>query len=120
MALRDSILGGADFAAVARKYSADTATRDSGGVLGQVPVPALPANLREALSGLRVGEVSVPFKREAGYHIFKLLGRVPETDYKFEDIKDDLKEVVLNRKLEENYRRWYDRVKKTVNVEIRS
>jgi hypothetical protein len=45
---------------------------------------------------------------------------VPETDYKFEDIKDDLKEVVLNRKLEENYRRWYDRVKKTVNVEIRS
>jgi peptidyl-prolyl cis-trans isomerase SurA len=120
MALRDSILGGADFAAVARKYSADTATRDSGGVLGQVPVPALPANLRETLSGLRVGEVSVPFKREAGYHIFKLLGRVPETDYKFEDIKDDLKEVVLNRKLEENYRRWYDRVKKTVNVEIRS
>jgi peptidyl-prolyl cis-trans isomerase SurA len=120
LALRDSIAAGADFAQVARKYSADTATRDSGGVLGQVPVPALPANLREALSGLRVGEVSVPFKREAGYHIFKLLGRVPEADFKFEDIKDDLKEVVQNKKLEENYRRWYERVKKTVNVEIRS
>jgi peptidyl-prolyl cis-trans isomerase SurA len=120
LALRDSISAGADFAEVARKFSADTATRDSGGVLGQIPVPALPQNLRETLSGLRVGEVSVPFKREAGYHIFKLLGRVPETDYKFDDIKDDLKEVVLNRKLEENYRRWYDRVKKTVNVDIRS
>ena len=120
LALRDSVLAGADFGAVAKKFSADTATRDSAGVLGQVPVPALPANMREALSGLRVGEVSVPFKREAGYHIFKVLGRVPETDYKFEDIKDDLKEVVMNRKLEENYRRWYERVKKTVNVEIRS
>jgi peptidyl-prolyl cis-trans isomerase SurA len=119
-ALRDSILAGADFGAVAKKFSADTATRDSAGVLGEVPVPALPENLRETLSGLRVGEVSVPFKREAGYHIFKVLGRTPETDYKYEDIKDRLKEVVLNKKLEENYRRWYDRVKKTVNVEIRS
>ena len=120
MALRDSILGGADFGAIAKKYSADSATRDSAGLLGQVPVPALPANIRETLSGLRVGEVSVPFKREAGYHIFKVLGRVPEADYKFEDIKDDLKDVVMNKKLEENYRRWYERVKKTVNVEIRS
>lgn len=119
-ALRDSILGGADFAAVARKYSADTATRDSGGVLGQIPVPALPENLRETLSGLRVGEVSVPFKRDAGYHIFKVLGREPEKDYVYDDIKDQLKEVVQNKKLEENYRRWYERVKKTVNVEIRS
>jgi len=38
----------------------------------------------------------------------------------FDDIKDDLKEVVTNKKLEENYKRWYERIKKTVNVEIRS
>src|SRR5262245_10117089 len=112
LALRDSILTkGADFAAVARKFSADTATKDSGGVLGAVPVPALPQNLREPLSGLAVGEVSVPFKRDAGYHLFKVLGRTPETDYKYDDIKDDLRQVVLNKKLEESYRRWYDRVK---------
>ena len=120
-ALRDSIVSkGADFAAVARKFSADTATRDSGGVLGTVPVPALPANLKEPLSGLSVGEVSVPFKREAGYHIFKVLGRTPETDYKYDDIKDDLKQVVLNKKLEESYKRWYDRVRKSVNVEVKN
>lgn len=121
LALRDSIVTkGADFAAVAKKYSADTATRDSGGVLGSVAVPALPENLREPLSGLAVGEVSVPFKREAGYHIFKVLGRTPATDYKYDDIKDDLHQVVLNKKLEESYRRWYDRVKKTVNVEVKN
>ena len=86
----------------------------------KVAVPALPENLRETLTGLRVGEVSVPFKRDAGYHIFKVLGREPEKDYVYDDIKDQLKEVVQNKKLEENYRRWYERVKKTVNVEIRS
>ncbi|HYR68309.1 MAG TPA: peptidylprolyl isomerase, partial [Candidatus Dormibacteraeota bacterium] len=76
--------------------SGDAATRDSGGVLGQISVPALPANLREPLAGLRVGEVSVPFKRDAGYHIFKLLAREPESEYKFDEIKDDLRQVVMN------------------------
>ena len=82
LAVRDSLTRGADFAAMARAYSGDTATRDSGGVLGQISVPTLPANLREPLAGLRVGEVSVPFKREAGYHIFKLLARDPEGEYR--------------------------------------
>jgi peptidyl-prolyl cis-trans isomerase SurA len=118
-ALRDSLQHGADFAAIARKYSADTATKDSGGVLGEIPVPGLPANLREPLSGLGVGEVSVPFKRDAGYHLFKLLARTPETDYKFEEIKDDLKQVVMNKKLEEAYHRWYERIRKSVNVELK-
>ena len=120
IAVRDSILRGADFATMARKYSADTATKDSAGVLGEIPVPNLPANLREPLSGLSDGEVSVPFKREAGYHLFKVLGRVPETDYKYDEIKEDLRQVVQNKKLEENYRRWYDRVRKTVNVELKN
>jgi peptidyl-prolyl cis-trans isomerase SurA len=119
-AVRDTLMRGADFAAVARKYSADTATRDSGGVLGEIPVPQLPANLREPLSGLSPGEVSVPFKREAGYHIFKVLARIPEADYKYDEIKEDLRQVVQNKKLEEAYRRWYDKVKKTVNVELKN
>ena len=120
LAVRDELKAGADFAAAAKKYSKDTATKDSGGALGDVPVSSLPDNLREVLTGLSVNEVSVPVKRDAGYHLFKLLGRVNEEDYKYDDIKDDLRQMVLNRKLEESYRRWYDKIKKTVTIEIRS
>jgi peptidyl-prolyl cis-trans isomerase SurA len=119
LAVRDSLVKGADFAAMAKKHSGDSATRDSAGNLGEIPVPNLPPNMREVLTAMREGEISTPFKREAGYHIFKVLGRTAETEYKFEDIKDDLKKVVLNRKLEDAYRRWYDRVRKTVNVELK-
>ena len=119
LALRDSLTHGADFGTLARKYSADVATKDSSGYLGEIPVPSLPPNMREVLTALREGEISTPFKRDAGYHIFKVLGRSPETEYKYEDIKDDLKKVVTNRKLEEAYRRWYDRIKKNVNVELK-
>jgi peptidyl-prolyl cis-trans isomerase SurA len=118
-AVRDTLMRGTDFSDMARRYSADTATRDSGGVLGEIAIPSLPANLREPLSGLSVGEISVPFKREAGYHIFKVLERTPEVDYKYDDIKDDLKQVVMNKKMEEAYKRWYDKVRKTVNVEMK-
>jgi len=119
LGIRDSLMQGADFATMARRYSKDSATKDSGGVLGGVPVNTLPDNLREVLTGLSLNEISVPVKRDAGYHIFRLLGRVPEQDYKFEDIKDELRQMVLNKKLEESYRRWYERIKKNVTIEIK-
>jgi peptidyl-prolyl cis-trans isomerase SurA len=120
IAVRDNLMRGADFAAMAKEHSGDAATRDSGGVLGEIPVPGLPGNLREPLSGLSIGEVSVPFKREAGYHVFKVLARTPETPYKFDEIKEDLRQVVMNKKLEDSYKRWYDKVRKTVNVELKN
>ena len=119
LAVRDSLMRGADFAAMAKKYSSDTATRDSAGVLGEIPIPSLPANIQEVLTSLREGEISTPFKRDAGYHIFKVLGRTPESEYKYDEIKDELRKVVQNRKLEDAYRRWYEKIRKTVNVELK-
>lgn len=118
-AVRDSLVAGGDFASFALRYSADSASRDSGGVLGDIPLPNLPPTFQEPVSGLRLGEISVPLKGEAGYYVFKLLGRTPETDYKFEDIKDDLRKVVLNQKLRDSYQRWLDRIRKNVNVELK-
>jgi peptidyl-prolyl cis-trans isomerase SurA len=119
LAIRDSLLQGADFAAMARRHSMDTATKDSAGVLGNISVASLPDNLREVLTGLSLNEVSVPVKRDTGYHLFKLLGRTAEQDYVYEDIKGDLRQMVLNRKLEDAYRRWYERIKKTVSIDIK-
>ncbi|HEU4333083.1 MAG TPA: peptidylprolyl isomerase [Candidatus Eisenbacteria bacterium] len=119
LAIRDSLMKGADFAAMARRYSHDTATKDSGGALGEISAGNLPANLREVLTGLSLNEVSVPVRRDTGYHLFKLLGRTPEKEFQFEEIKDQLRQMVLNRKLEESYRRWYERVRKSVSVEIK-
>jgi len=119
LAVRDSLLKGADFAAMAKRFSMDTSTKDSGGILGEVAVPNLPPSFREPLTGLREGEVSVPLKGEAGYYVFKLGGRVPEREYRFEEIKDDLKKIVLNQKLRDAYDRWLDRIRKNVNIEVK-
>jgi peptidyl-prolyl cis-trans isomerase SurA len=120
LAIRDSLLAGANFAAMAKRYSMDSATKDSAGALGEVAVPALPENFRDPLQGLRDGEVSVPLKGEAGYHVFRVLVHMPESDYAFDDIKEDLKKIVLNQKLRDNYDRWLERIRKNVNIELKN
>jgi peptidyl-prolyl cis-trans isomerase SurA len=119
LAVRDSLLKGADFAAMAKRYSMDTSTKDSGGVLGDVPVTGLPQSFQEPLTGLREGEVSVPLKGEAGYYVFKLRGRIPEREYQFDEIRDDLRQVVLDQKLRDAYDHWLARIRKGVNIEVK-
>jgi peptidyl-prolyl cis-trans isomerase SurA len=116
LGIRDSLRAGADFATLARRHSADTATRDSGGMLPEIALPDLPPTFHESLRGLGEGEVSVPLKGEAGYYVFRLLSRTPEKDYTFDEVKDRLKEVVQNQKLRENYNRWLDRIRKNSTV----
>ncbi len=117
--VRDSLLAGGEFASFARRYSADSASRDSGGVLGDISLPNLPPSFQEPVSGLRLGEISVPLKGEAGYYLFKLLGRTPESEYKYDEIKEDLRKLVMNQKLRDAYQRWLDRIRKNVNIEMK-
>ncbi|HYQ96429.1 MAG TPA: peptidylprolyl isomerase [Candidatus Eisenbacteria bacterium] len=119
LGVRDSLLKGAEFAAMAKRFSMDTSTKDSGGYLGEVPVTGLPPTFQEPLTGLREGEVSVPLKGEAGYYVFKLGGRTPEREFQFDEVKEELKQIVLNQKLRDAYDRWLDRIRKNVNIEVK-
>jgi len=116
VAIRDSLRSGADFATLARRHSADTVTRDSGGVLPEIALPDLPPTFQEPLRGLGEGEVSVPLKGDAGYYVFRLMARLPESEFAFDEIKARLKEMVMNQKLRENYQRWLDKIRKNSTV----
>ena len=119
LTVRDSIVKGADFATMAKRYSMDTSTKDSGGYLGEVPAASLPPTFQEPLTGLGVGEVSVPLKGEAGYYVFKLHGRVPEREYRLDEVMSEVKQIVMNQKLRDAYDRWLERIRKNVNIEVK-
>ncbi len=70
--LLDSILNGADFADLAKKYSYDKGSADSGGELGLIRRGNLVKEFEEAAFSLEVGEISKPVKTEYGYHIIQL------------------------------------------------
>ena len=71
--LRDALLKGADFVALASQNSEDVGSAQSGGDLGYSSGDAFPAEFEQALAGLKPGEVSAPLRTESGWHIVKLL-----------------------------------------------
>ena len=63
---------GADFAAVAASVSQDP-TRNRGGLLGRTSLSSLRQELREALQGLSVGQITRPVRVPTGYAVLKVV-----------------------------------------------
>jgi peptidyl-prolyl cis-trans isomerase SurA len=74
-ALYARLRSGDDFATVAQQYSEDPRTSAGGGDMGFVPASSLATSpqLKEALSSLKVGQISGIIRTATGFHIIKLL-----------------------------------------------
>ncbi|MBB6669594.1 peptidylprolyl isomerase [Cohnella nanjingensis] len=68
---------GADFSALAARYSKDEETAENGGGLGWVEEndPFVDPDLLSAAAKLDVGETTGPVRTEAGYELVQLIGR---------------------------------------------
>jgi hypothetical protein len=74
--LRQQVSAGGDFAAIAREKSIDPTARD-GGYLGKMSVASLRPELRDALTGIRAGEMTVVVRIPTGYAVLRV---VPESE----------------------------------------
>ncbi|WP_440115088.1 peptidylprolyl isomerase [Paenibacillus sp. QZ-Y1] len=72
--------GGADFTAIAKKYSEDPGSADKGGLYKDTPVATWVDSFKEAAKTLALNKISDPVETEYGYHIMKVEART-EADY---------------------------------------
>ncbi len=77
-ALRQEILGGADFATVARRASADLGSAANGGELGVFGRNQMVPEFEEAAFSLPVGQLSEPVESPYGFHLIEVLEREEE------------------------------------------
>lgn len=95
---------GADFSALAKKYSQDSATAAQGGDLGVVRPGVLPKTLESAVFAMnKPGEISQPVRTSFGYHLVKLTSYTPEKRRPFAEVRKDLVQLVRQRKGEEKF-----------------
>lgn len=88
--VRKEIVGGKDFAEMAKQVSEDITSKDKGGDLGWVDRGSLPPTLSDALFPLAAGEVTQPVKTPQGWHIAKVEEKkAPETK-PLEAVKDEI------------------------------
>jgi hypothetical protein len=97
--LYKKVQGGEAFQTVAKKYSQDTATKDTGGDLGFFEKGQFVKEFEEVAFRLKIGEISKPVKTEFGYHIIKVTERKGEVSKTFEQWLLDIKEQTKTIKL---------------------
>ncbi|HOY24402.1 MAG TPA: SurA N-terminal domain-containing protein [Cellvibrio sp.] len=85
--IKAKLTAGEDFAKLATEFSTDEGSKAQGGDLGFSSGDAFPAEFEAALAKLKVNEVSVPVKTDAGIHIIKLLAERGSNAPTFEESK---------------------------------
>lgn len=93
------LVEGADFGRLARERSQDRVSGPASGRLGQVVHGDLLPELQEAVFALRPGEVSRPLLTQYGYHIFKMLERLPAEDVPLGEVREEVAQAAREQKL---------------------
>ncbi len=75
--IRTAILGGSDFAELARKFSIDRSVTRNGGHMGYITAARFPYTFEEAAYNTAIGEISPVIRTPFGFHIVKVNGERP-------------------------------------------
>lgn len=123
--IRDSIISQNNtFAYFAAKYSDDKETSKLGGKLGIFEVGQLEKSLLDQVYKLKEGEIGFPKRLEVGngaygFHIIKLIKRIPEHKPDIEIDYDEIKKITEIKKRENHFKNWLSEIKENIYWEIR-
>lgn len=116
--LRQQILNGADFAALAKENSEDVGSMLSGGDLGwSLPGKFVP-EFERTINETSVGEISEPFRSQFGWHILQVQER------RQQDMSETVRinqanRLLRNRRFEEERLNWLREIRDEAFVEIK-
>lgn len=113
----ETLLPGADFAALAEEFSDDPGSAIQGGDLGCASPVGYVAPFAQASMAAEVGVPSEPVETQYGYHIILVNDRtVPE----FDDVADEVEESLRFNRAVEELSAWYVTVVNGASVTVNS
>ena len=116
--LRERIIGGEDFNALARSHSDDKGSAISGGDLGWVNPGAMVPIFEQQMDDLALRETSQPFRTQFGWHIVQVLDR-RDYDSTEEVLKNNALVAVRRRKADEATDLWLRRLRDEAYIDLR-
>ncbi len=112
------LLGGADFAEVAREVSKD-GTAPDGGDLGPLKQGELAEDIEGQILRLSPGGLSAPFRTELGYHIVKLEDRETLSGELLARARQQIRDILFREKYEARLEAWLAEIKRRAIIEVR-
>ncbi|HYK65086.1 MAG TPA: peptidylprolyl isomerase, partial [Patescibacteria group bacterium] len=105
--IRDQLLKGADFNAMARQYSDDD-SKSQGGELGEFSRGEMLDQIQAAIDKLKPGQISTPIQSEHGFHLVKLEAHDEVGVKPFSEVSGQIREKLVNQKAERQFAAWVD------------
>ncbi len=102
-AVSEKLAAGESFESLAKTYSDDLGSRESGGDLGFTSGNTFPEAFEAALAPLAVGEVSGPITTDAGVHFIKKLSERGVEPPSFEEERDRIANQLQRARAESEY-----------------
>jgi parvulin-like peptidyl-prolyl isomerase len=109
---------GEDFAALAREFSEDSATRGNGGDTGLFVRGTMVPQFEAVAFSLEPDEISDPVDTTFGVHILKLEERQAPRPVPYDEIRDYLKDHLREQKMEAAVRKKIDELLAAADVEV--
>ncbi len=116
--LRDQILHGQDFGALAQANSQDPGSAGDGGDIGWENPDAFPPELKSLVETLKIGEISEPLHTQYGWQILEVIGR-RRIDSTNELKREHAAEEIRASKADEQTELWLRRLRDEAYVQLK-
>ena len=108
---------GADFAALAKKYSTDGGSKDKGGSLGWAASSTYVPEFRSAVDTMKVGSYTL-IQSQYGWHVIKLLGKRGGQQKPLSEVAATIKQTIESQKQSANFAKYVAELRKKAKIEI--
>ena len=116
-AIKQRVLAGEDFEDIAYAESADRETAKDGGDAGYVIRGDLPESLEKVVFSLKPGEISDPIWTDSGYYVVEVVEKKIAEKPKFNLVKGDLENILMQKKYDEALQKYVEKLKSTAQIE---
>ena len=116
--IQEQLKGGVDIEELAKKHSHDESTSKNGGDLGFFYAEAVEKTFTDAVSKLKVGEISDIVETKFGFHVIKLTETKPGEYASFSDMKKSIQEHLFMEGARDRVSSYIASLRKKAEIEI--
>ncbi len=116
--IRQKIVGGAAFEDLARLYSEDNSTQESGGDWGWISRRTLNESLSKVAFSLKPGEVSKIVEQAGNYYLLFCEARKSQVTRSFAQVHDEIQKALLQEERQKAQEKWLAKLRKAAFIQI--
>ena len=116
--IQSDLKNGGDIAELAKKFSHDESTANSGGDLGFFYADGMEKTFSDAVSKLKIGEVSDIVETKFGFHLIKLLETKPSELAPFKDMEEAIQKHLFMEKAQSRVLDYVASLRTKAKIEV--